>query len=194
MRCELAPSSVLLPQPRSSHQEAAPAASRPLAPTSVRAAAGGRRLLLPGQKALVYSAEQRDRGQQGRVNQIMRSLVAPVYLVTTNNPLEGLNQPCYTAKTNDRDGIQRKSTATNAWTGRGQLAQTARDAPAAAAHPRDGAHQDPPALPAGKEVHRAHPEHHSQTPAPEQPSAPSRPLLAVASWSSGDGLTSHVAS
>lgn len=43
MHCELAPSSVLLPQPRSSHQEAAPAASRPLAPASGRAAAGGRR-------------------------------------------------------------------------------------------------------------------------------------------------------
>lgn len=33
----------------------------------------------------------------------------PVYVLTTNNPLEGLNQPCYTVKTNYPVGIQRKS-------------------------------------------------------------------------------------
>ena len=55
--------------------------------------------LQPGQVALVDSAEHRDRGQQGRVSQRTRSLVGPVYLVTTNNPPEGLNRPRSTAKT-----------------------------------------------------------------------------------------------
>lgn len=110
---------------------------------------------------LLRRAPRADQGREGKVNQTMRSWEAPVYSETTNNPLEGRNQPCYTAKTHYHVGIQRKSTiltqrtkkeqqstvTTYTLTERRRLAQNTR-APPAPASPGWGTPRTPPALPA----------------------------------------------